>query len=76
MDRKTMRMRVLGTKAITYALEMKGNRTGARRDVGENTDNNIIIFLGLQQAHLDTPGTKKGFGALSSGPFERNLTIP
>ena len=42
MDRKAMHIRVLGTKAITDVLEMKGQQTGvvsgARRDV--------VIFLG------------------------------
>jgi hypothetical protein len=39
-------MLVLGTKAITDALEMKGNRTGARRDVRENTDNIFGLSTG------------------------------
>jgi len=41
MDRKAMRIRVLGKKAITDVLEMKGKGTsvsGARRDVRETAD--------------------------------------
>ena len=53
-----MRIRVLGTKAITDVLEMKGQRTGvvsgARRDV--------IIFLGPSTAHLYASRGKKALG--------------